>query len=515
MSSTGERGVRLSTGQSRRRRLAGGAAALGLAMLVASCQGHATPPAGVSQTTATLRATASCAGSDPNNPCAVWFQYWTGHGTVRSTPKRTGIEDSDGQRVVTARLTGLRPNTLYHYQVCGYGDGVQPPGACLGRDADQSLATPAGTKPPAWDLSAVQSFRTGGENQKSTVDIGRVLSVGETRENSISRDAGLSVAYSDTRSLWLFGDTIQRGGPSVWGTTAAAGPFTPRRAPSRLREVPTPGGDPTGQPQRFLPTPRGLIAPPDDGEDPQPCTFIGGERYPASWPSGVARIPGTNRVLIAYSQVCVTSAWGGPTQRWSLAEYNPATNRIVGIATPFRAAPLWQGLDPAYRLRAPVFHGQHLYFFREIGEKIVTARVPANAWDDPTRYRWWGRVNGTPRWKAAPTNLVSVVSGLDATPRDVHVARYPGHGFAMLVQTADCLYGKSFQILESGSPNPAAPGGWSGTGSVTLPTPHGCRHIIGHPELSTSDHLVYSWFDTGDLDGIHRGHLRLGGTYWG
>ena len=40
----------------------------------------------------------------------------------------------------------------------------------------------------------------------------------------------------------------------------------------------------------------------------------------------------------------------------------------------------------------------------------------------------------------------------------------------------------------------------------------GCYAVTGHPELSTTRQLVFSWFSVDDRDGY--GHVRIGAVDW-
>jgi glucose/arabinose dehydrogenase len=88
---------------------------LGLALLVATgCASGASDPAtDVTDKAATLRAHGS-AGGDPTQ---YWFQYGTSTSYGTSTPRRDGGAGTD-QRNVSERITGLTPDTLYHFRAC-------------------------------------------------------------------------------------------------------------------------------------------------------------------------------------------------------------------------------------------------------------------------------------------------------------------------------------------------------------------------------------------------------------
>jgi glucose/arabinose dehydrogenase len=101
-------------------------AILGIGVLVATgCASGATDqPADVTDTAATLRAHGSAGGKST----LYWFEYGTTTAYGNSTPNRNGGSGTTQQNV-SERITGLTPNTLYHYRACaanadGRGCGV-------------------------------------------------------------------------------------------------------------------------------------------------------------------------------------------------------------------------------------------------------------------------------------------------------------------------------------------------------------------------------------------------------
>src|SRR5437879_4956561 len=151
--------------------------------------------------------------------------------------------------------------------------------------------------------------------------------------NVLQRDCGFSHQLPGNSSLavWLFCDTpIASSGGTVIGfipgSSAAVGPFTPGRVPTDLSEIPTPPAPieslPSAQaPQRFLPTPDGLVLP--DGTTR--CGASGSNSYAATWMSGVNREPSSaNRslLLISFTDVCVSGGSAITTERFGIAEYN-------------------------------------------------------------------------------------------------------------------------------------------------------------------------------------------------
>jgi len=492
-------------------------------LLLAGCVGWSTAPTGIGTTSATLHAQAACQAVSTSNPCTYWFQYWPdGATTVTSTPKRAANNDTGGGYYDVAEpIGGLSPNTVYRTQFCGYGDtNVAQPGACIGLPSNPISAP--GLQPDAGDRSTTQNFRTAGAGTVATVDLGRPLSVADTATTRISRDAGLSAAYSSTGSLWLFGDTVQQSGPAfIAGTTAAAGAFVRGQVPTALQELPTPPAAPTTgltSPARFLPVPQGLkksTGSPDCGAretDPATGESTDPTTYPASWPSGLTAIPGTQTLLIVYAETCVISASDLPAERLAMAVYDPATNRITSTATPLVAAPLAAGLPVAARLGSPVFGGDgYLYLFADdvFTDKIMVARVGASpsAWSSAANFQWW---SGS--WTADPSAAVPIVSVPFAG--SVHVADYTGlgsHHLGMIVQTG---FGTGeFQLFEA--TNPAGP--WTAGPAGRVPDPcdggvYACYALSGHAELTTADAFWFSWYSPDDAYGA--GHMRLGSIAW-
>ncbi|WP_305785428.1 hypothetical protein [Symbioplanes lichenis] len=464
-------------------------AATATTLVLAGCGGWSVAPTDVTATTATLRAQAACAAETTDNPCTFWWQYWAdGAGGVTSTVHREWNQSTGGNYAdVDQAVTGLSADTVYRSQFCGFGDSNVPqPGTCVGQRSNP-VSNP-GQQPDAGDLSATQNFRTAGNGKVATVDAGRPLSTADTADRRISRDAGLSAAYSATESVWLFGDTVQD--TFIPGTTAAAGPYTPGQAPDALRELPTPPQAPAPgrtSPAPFLPTPVNLGC---------------GGGYPASWPSGVVAVPGTQTVLITYAETCVTGPL--PAVRLSLALYDPATNRITRTATPFVAASAQTGLPTARRLGSPVYGTDgYLYLYAYDAAGVLAARVPAASWATASAYRWW---NGS-GWSADS----ATATGVTALPYvgSVHVANY-GSRYGMIVQTA---FGSGdFRILTAATPaGPWVPGP-AGQVPEGCPPPTGCYAIAGHPELSPAGTLWFSWLSGADLNEF--GHLRLGSIAW-
>jgi hypothetical protein len=333
---------------------------------------------------------------------------------------------------------------------------------------------------------------------------GLVTSRYETADptRSINRDAGFSVAEPGSgHALWLFGDTFWPGG-YLLGSSTAIGPFTPGRVPTALSEVPTPPAPVEapndGAPQRFLPVPEGLHAP--DG-----TSCLGHEQSaPATWPTGGALIPGTYNVLITYMDVCLTFPDTIGVQRFGIAEYDPLDNRILSQRTVFETTALPFQLT----LGSPVFDDGYLYLYGStcddtgsssgycLNGRVVVARVPAlgQYWRDAGSYRFLGAGSA---WTTDWASAAPIVPG--ATPAglvNVVDARALGKGLVLVEQTD--LNG-GYRLWHSD----AFTTGWTALTSGTAACGRNsspidvCRTFVLHPELSTRNEVLMSFYDPG------------------
>jgi hypothetical protein len=377
-----------------------------------------------------------------------------------------------------------------------------------------------------------------------------VLSGAESGGNvSLARDCGYSAPLpaDPRRSLWLFCDTpiyVRRqttSGRVTWalrrfipGSTAAegravVGSSPGRRVPGQLSEVGTalgrgaaPGGAPSAGdapapghgPTPFLLPPGGLVT-----STGLPCGSDGS--YPASWVSGVARVPASSELLIAFDNYCVQGGAGGILpEGFGLAEYDPATGMLSNDANVFSGMNLVVAAA-AKLLGSPVFSGRYLYLFGPtctalayggcVTGTLFEARVPATprAWSDPLNYRWQSSdVPGS--WTPDPVAATSIITG--ATPAAVSVADMPTAGRQFILVEQTDITG-DFSVYES----PAPAGTWHPVLSGRVPCRAGagllnfCRAIIVHPELSTPTQLVLSYFDPGAGPG---GHVMVAGFDW-
>jgi hypothetical protein len=356
----------------------------------------------------------------------------------------------------------------------------------------------------------------------------------------IVRDCGFSVPLpgSARSSLWLFCDTAVtgRGGreigyPILGAGTAAEGPYTAGRGPGVLAELATPAssapassapaGDAPGKtghgllpartaPRPFLPVPAGLTLPVSTGPastgpasagpaSAQPCA--GPHTYPARWVTGAAREPGSSgQVLISYADYCVSGPDVFTPEGFGLVGYDPAGNVLGAPGEVFTVPP--GGQLPQQRqevLGSPVFRDGYLYLFGLCGHScrgrggVFLARTAAVAasWDNGFSYRYW-----TGRGWSADLADAAPLTG-PATPGGVSAGDYrgTGRGLVMIEQTS---VAGDFSVWQAAAPA----GPWRETRTGRVPCTPGrppglCRALIGHPELSTPDDLLISFFNPG------------------
>ena len=353
-----------------------------------------------------------------------------------------------------------------------------------------------------------------------------VLSNFERRTGeTVSRDCGYSSPLPGRPgwSLWLFCDTQvlsgrasrQRVASLILGTdTAAAGSYRPGRVPGPLSEIPTPTRGPgsavppalpdDGAPAPFLPAPGGLTLP----GGAAPCA--GGGAYPAAWVSGVAGAPASSghRLLVTYDDYCVTSFPGTPAvaEGFGIAGYDPSRGTLTV------APPVFGGGSPLpsqQTLGSPVLgRDGYLYLFGYGPGGVYLARVPAapSFWQNPFAYQYLAGAGWSPSPEAARSLLPPGRRPLGVTAGDYTA---DGHGLVMIEQTS--LAG-NFTAWRASSPA----GPWHRALSGQVPCTAGtgrqagdlCRALTGHPELSTGDRLLLSFFDPGT------GHVEVTSYPW-
>jgi hypothetical protein len=354
--------------------------------------------------------------------------------------------------------------------------------------------------------------------EMTTIGLGRVRSSADSHSRPIMRDGGFSIQYSTQppKSLWLFGDTSQQNGPPfIGGTTAAIGAATPGKAPADLRELPTPPSAPSGSlqsPQPFFPVPVGLSAPGSVLACGAPSSD---SLYPAAWPAGGARQPGTSTLVLVYLQTCV-SRKSFPIERLTLALYDVERNRLIGSYTPFVASPLGAGLAATQVLQSPIFGDDgYLYLFAFDSSNVYLARVPGDpaSWALASNYAWWSQDQGRDgvwtREKSAATSLLTGLRVYGISAGDY--SNTTSHKYVLLIQTA--FRRANFALFEAAS----LTGEWRAGPTGRVPDAcaigtFGCYSLNGHPELSTRGLFVYSWYSPGDRKGD--GRVNIGGVRW-
>jgi hypothetical protein len=101
-------------------RVASGLSATIAVAVLAGCYGSTEPATDIGIDRATLRAF----GDTERSPTISWFQYWPGTSPsdgVRTTPSRDWPAGVRGP--LSESVTGLAPNTLYSFRLCGTTEG--------------------------------------------------------------------------------------------------------------------------------------------------------------------------------------------------------------------------------------------------------------------------------------------------------------------------------------------------------------------------------------------------------
>jgi hypothetical protein len=329
---------------------------------------------------------------------------------------------------------------------------------------------------------------------------------------NISRDCGFSqpVPGKHGTSIWLFCDTLVYAFKSgkwqqvnfITGSTAAEGPVTPGKVPTRLSELTSTGSKlppfPNHNgPERFLSIPRKLVTRANRKCGATPAS------YAASWISGVTRDAAQpSDLVISFDNFCVQGPFTFTPEGFGLAVYDPATNAVAErtVYTVLKPA----GLTAPRVLGSPVFSGSYLYLFgyqcphpgltcpASSKDAIYVARVKATprAWDNAADYQWFVRPGV---WSRSPGAARSVVAG--ARPLGgVNVSDFSslGQRIVMIEQTN---IGGGFTVYEARSP--AGPWTVKTTGTVPCGSASGglCHALIAHPDLSTRSKLLVSFFN--------------------
>lgn len=344
--------------------------------------------------------------------------------------------------------------------------------------------------------------------------------------------------------------------PGTWG---AVGPAAPGTVPT-VSEIPPAGTPidpaPNGRgPNRVVPEPDGLVWP--DGRTPcwgEDASYFS---YAASWPMGATAGPsgrmelrtdgsstpimvenGADLVFIAVPEVCVVanregipltpprgfealddrvwSEWPDMViQRQKLVAYSPGCiqvggrqvcNEVVASMTLFQTTN-GTALSWTRFLLNPVFAGGHLYlnahkcddWSATVGAclrgRITTVRAPVASLHDPRAYQWY-QASGTWGAEATAATVLPATANGGAILTDMHDFRSVGEGFLLMQQWH---FGGGYQLWQA--PSPAGP--WTLKREGVMPGCQsgaglGCYALLGHPELSTPDNIVYTFHDRTD-----------------
>jgi hypothetical protein len=356
---------------------------------------------------------------------------------------------------------------------------------------------------------------------------------------SIDRDCGYSTPEPSKSGydLWLFCDSIiydqTTETQAILGTdTAAEGPYTAGEAPTSLSELPTPPAKPTipndNAPSPFMPLPTGLVNPNNgdactgSNDGVYPPSFSG--PYPASWFTGMAQEPSSSTILITFSLYCVVPGATNPfpDEGWGVVQYTPSTNTL-GTPTYVFTTTGGAELPTQEQLGNPIFYDGYLYLFEGnctssydavcIAGDVYLARVTASSsdWTKASDYQFWDGSG----WSSSYSSAASVISGV--TPFGISVANYSnvGHGFVLISDVEEWSNSGELEIYTASSPT-----SWTELetddnvlSNTCTDGTYGCYAINGHPELSTTKDLVFSYYDPGGgSNGL--GHLYIDSYPW-
>ena len=325
----------------------------------------------------------------------------------------------------------------------------------------------------------------------------------------LQRDAGISVALPNGRSLWIFGDTSSfsaaagQSSAFIGGSTAAKGKYVPGRSPNALKDIQpagTPANSTTPAPSQFIPPPTTTVMPDGSG---RACSPANGAVYTARWPTGAALLDNQQLLFVTYTDVCVTSATNFTVEGWGFMDFAWRTGKIkTGPYDVFPPSPSGAPLPNDRAYQSPVVsNGKITMFTSECTSLYVACAAGSVATTT---------VADNPLALAIPASYVghpAVTDGASQwTPVNISVSAYPS-GLRLIEQTS---IGGTFVVYSSASPT----GPWHAFYSGTLPgcstTPKGfCYAFVGHPELGTNSSLVISYFKPDSPTNVDIGHVDL------
>jgi hypothetical protein len=329
----------------------------------------------------------------------------------------------------------------------------------------------------------------------SAVTAVQIHSSYENSKRSISRDIGISAQLPDGHQLWLFGDTGIWETDGTWHQRHFIPGTTAMLAKGARGQVPSGGELPSGTPKPFLPTPHNVYLPDGSGK---PCVPPDAA-FAARWPTGVAVMPSnTSRVLVTYSEVCVTHSGnkiGMRGEGWGFVLYNWRTKKIEKLVDVFKPKASGAELSRSKMYGDPIFTNGELTMY---SSQCSSAYVNCTA----------GRVSGVTM--PGTVQALSMTSSYNVqqlftdgsslwTPLAISVGRYRG-GYRLLETTS--ITG-AYKLFSASQPN----GPWHLVRSDTLPgcpsQKRFCFALEGHPELSTASTLVVSYHDPDSGPGGH------------
>ncbi len=329
--------------------------------------------------------------------------------------------------------------------------------------------------------------------------LGPVLGVAETNNRVYDRDDGLSVALPNGQDLWVFGDTIvstrvNRSSPwkerDISGSSAGTTAIRRLTRLDPLREFQT--GGPLGgvfMPTRFVPQPQNAYM--SDGSG-RACLRVFGAAWQARWASGAVLLHGGRLVFVTYHTACVVPPSYFTVEGFGYMVIDIETRQIV--AGPNDVYPPQidgRSLPRDFTLGSPVLNGTKVSMYWAVtcpsGSPPTCTPQLQELTTGLSRASLMNQANYAP----VP---VSTVPGFNWSNGFMSVTRDRAHGFVAVNQS-----GITGLIMIATAPSATGP--FAPLISATIPcrsvTFNHCRAFVYHPELSSTNSLVISYYNPG------------------
>jgi hypothetical protein len=236
-----------------------------------------------------------------------------------------------------------------------------------------------------------------------------------------------------------------------------------------------------------MPTPNDVYLPDGSG---RLCAPAAGQ-YSARWASGAALIPNTSDVLVTYADVCVSNG-SFRAEGWGFMEYNWQSNALdVGPDDVFPPDSSGAALASDHSLGSPVLSNGKVSLFSSVCTSLFVGCGAGQVYAATLS----ADVLTLSNPRAYAVNPVATDGSASWQPTGIAIASYPDAPFRMIETTA--ITG-AYSVMTA----PTATGPWHLETTGLAPGCEGlssgfCYALVGHPELSTSSQLVFTYYDPG------------------